>query len=63
MGDKNIDMLAKQCEAYRKFTTLIKPIGLCQLIKNPTKFSAIRNSLLDICITDLYNGVVFVILI
>ena len=52
MGDLNIDMLDKQSDAYRKFTTLIKPMGLRQLIKNPTRFSAARDSPLDLCITN-----------
>ena len=44
-------MLDKQCEPFRKFTTLIST-GLCQLIKNPTRFPATRNSILDICATS-----------
>ena len=52
MGDVNIDMLDKLGEAYRKITTFTKSMGLCQLIKNPTRYSTARNSLLDICFTN-----------
>ena len=45
-------MLDKRCESYRKFTTLIKSLGLYQLIKNPTRYSTTRNSLLDVCVTN-----------
>ena len=51
MGDVNIDMLDKQCESHRKFTTLVKSLGLYQLIKSPTRYSTTRNSLLDVCAT------------
>ena len=52
MGGINIDMLDKQTESYRKFTTLTKSAGLCQLIKDATRYSTVRNSLLDICVTN-----------
>ena len=52
MGDMNIDMADKQSEACRKLVDFIKPLGLCQLIKKPTRFSATKNSILDICITN-----------
>ena len=52
MGDMNIDMLDKQCESHRKFSTLIKSNGLCQLIKTPTRYSTTKNSLIDICATN-----------
>ena len=52
MGDMNIDLLDKQAEAGKKLINTIKPYGLCQLIKNPTRYSTMKNSLLDIFITN-----------
>ena len=52
MGDMNIDMLDKNNEAGKKLMNSIKPFGFCQLIKEPTRYSPIKNSLLDIFITN-----------
>ena len=35
MGDMNIDLLDKNNDAGKKLMNLIKPFGLCQLIKKP----------------------------
>ena len=45
-------MSDNQNEARRKFINLIKSMGLCQLIKTPTRFSATTNSILDVCVTN-----------
>ena len=45
-------MSDNQNEARRKFINLIKSMGLCQLIKTPTRFSATKNSILDVCVTN-----------
>ena len=52
IGDMNVDMIDKQNEAYRKLIELTKPIGLRQLIKQPTRYSNARDSILDICFTN-----------
>ena len=52
MGDMNIDLLDKNNEAGKKLLNLIKPYGFCQLIKEPTRYSSDKNSLLDIFITN-----------
>ena len=52
MGNMNIDMADKQSDVYRKIVNFIKPLGLCQIIKQPTRFASTKNSILDICITN-----------
>ena len=52
MGDMNIDLLDKNNEAGKKLVNLIKPYGLCQFIKEPTRYSTNKNSLLDIFVTN-----------
>ena len=52
MGDMNIDLLDKKSDASKKLINLIKPFGLCQLIREPTRYSKEKNSLLDVFITN-----------
>ena len=52
IGDINIDMSDKQNESQRKFVNFFKPLGLCQIIKSPTRFSTTKNSILDVCVTN-----------
>ena len=52
LGDMNIDMSDKKSEAYTKIMNAIKPQGLCQLIRHPTRYSNTKNSILDLCITN-----------
>ena len=52
MGDMNIDLLDKNSEVGKKPLNFIQPYGLCQLIKDPTRYSAEKISLLDIFITN-----------
>ena len=52
MGDMNIDLLDKRSDTSKKLINLIKPFGLSQLIKEPTRYSKDKNSLLDVFITN-----------
>ena len=52
MGDFNIDMLDKKNCFTKKLLDFIKPFGLHQLIKSPTRYSKDKNSLLDNIFTN-----------
>ena len=52
MGDVNIDFNDKKDAATKKIISLIKPYGLSQLIKQPTRFSRDKDSILDVFITN-----------
>ena len=52
MGDINIDMLDKKNISTKNLVELIKPFGLRQLIKTPTRYSKDKNSLLDVIFTN-----------
>ena len=52
MGDFNIDMLDKKSPTTKKLLDLIKPFGLRQLIKHPTRYSKDKNSSLDQIFTN-----------
>ena len=52
MGDFNIDMLDKKNASTKKLLDFIKPFGLYQLIKSPTRYSKDKNSLLDNIFTN-----------
>ena len=52
MGDFNIDTLDKKNDSISKLLHMIKQHGLRQLIKEPTRFSANKNSLIDLLITN-----------
>ena len=55
MGDFNIDFLDKKDAKCKKLLDLIKPLGLRQLIKEPTRLTMERNSCLDLFITNCDN--------
>ena len=55
MGDFNIDFLDKKDPSHLKLYELIKPLGLCQLIKEPTRLTLNRSSCLDLFITNCDN--------
>ena len=55
MGDLNIDFMDKKDAKCRKLLDLIKPLGLRQIIKEPTRLTQGRNSCLDLCITNCDN--------
>ena len=55
MGDLNIDFLDKKDPKCIKLIELIKPLGLRQLIKSPTRLTVERNSCLDLFITNCDN--------
>ena len=59
-------MSDKQNPNCRKLVDLIKPMGLCQIIKQPTRYSNTKNSILDLCITisinSIFSEVAYVIL-
>ena len=52
MGDVNINFMDKQHITTKKMISLIKPYGLNQIIKDPTRYSKSKNSLLDVFITN-----------
>ena len=52
IGDMNIDMSDKHHIACKKIIDLTQPIGVRQLIKQPTRYSSTRNSILDVCFTN-----------
>ena len=52
MGDFNIDFMEKTNANCKKLMDLIKPLGLRQIIKNPTRLSANKLSCLDLLITN-----------
>ena len=52
MGDFNIDFIEKGNQATSKLIDCIKPFGLRQLIKEPTRYSRAKNSCLDLFITN-----------
>ena len=55
MGDFNIDCLDKKDPKCKKLMDLIKPLGLRQLIKEPTRPTIDRSSCLDLFITNCDN--------
>ena len=55
MGDFNIDFLDKKDGKCKKLLELIKPLGLRQLIKEPTRPTLNRSSCLDLFITNCDN--------
>ena len=55
MGDFNIDFLDKKDSKCKKLIDLIRPFGLRQLIKEPTRLTFDRNSCLDLFITNCDN--------
>ena len=52
MGDLNVDMLDKKNIFTKKINDFIKPFGLRQLIKTPTRYSRDKNSMLDVIFTN-----------
>ena len=48
----NVDMGDKKNPSTRKIIELMKPFGLCQLIKIPTRYSSAKNSTLDVIFTN-----------
>ena len=52
MGDYNIDVLNKKDVATIKLLDMIKQLGLRQLIKEPTHYSAIRDTCINLFITN-----------
>ena len=52
IGDINIDMLDKKNSYTKRVIELMKPFGLRQLVKTPTRFSNDKNSLLDVIFTN-----------
>ena len=52
MGDFNIDILDKNNANRKKLLDLIKPLGLRQIIKDPTRLSPQKNSCIDLLITN-----------
>ena len=52
MGDLNIDMLDKKNISTKRIIELLKPFGLRQLIKSPTRYSNDKNSILDVIFTN-----------
>ena len=52
MGDLNVDMLDKKNISTKKINDFIKPFGLRQLIKTPTRYSRDKNSMLDVIFTN-----------
>ena len=56
MGDFNIDFLDKNDTSYKKLLDLIKPLGLRQTIREPTRLANNRNSCLDLFITNADNS-------
>ena len=52
IGDFNIDFIEKGNQATKKLIDSIKPYGLRQLIKEPTRYSKAKNSCLDLFITN-----------
>ena len=55
MGDFNIDFLDEKDLKYTKIVEMIKPLGLRQLIKKPTRLTLDRNSCLDLFIMNCDN--------
>ena len=55
MGDYNIDFLDKKDPKSKKLLDMIEPLGLRQLIKEPTRLTLDRNSCLDLFITNCDN--------
>ena len=55
MGDFNIDSLDKKDPKCKKLLDLIKPLGLRQIIKEPTRLTCERSSCLDLIITNCDN--------
>ena len=55
MGDFNIDFLDKKDVKCKKLIDMIKPLGLRQLIKEPTRVTLDRNSCLDLFLTNCDN--------
>ena len=52
LGDFNIDIMEKGNENAKKFSNLMKQLGLNQLINEPTRYSANKNSGLDLIFTN-----------
>ena len=52
MGDINIDFNDKKHPATKKLSSFIKPYGLNQIIKNTTRYSKDKNSIIDVFITN-----------
>ena len=52
MGDFNIDVLEKNNPNHKKLIDFFKPLGLRQLIKNPTRPSLGKESCIDLIITN-----------
>ena len=55
MGDFNIDFLDKKDPKCKKLVELIKPLGLGQIIKEPTQPTINRGTCLDLFITNCDN--------
>ena len=55
MGDFNIDFLDKKDPKCKKLMELIKPLGLRQIIKEPTRLTINRGTCLDLFITNCDN--------
>ena len=52
MGDLNIDLLDKHNNLAKELVNRMKQVGLCQLIKDPTRYSQNKDSCLDLFFTN-----------
>ena len=55
IGDLNLDFLDNKVAGVKELKLLFKQFGLMQLIKEPTRYSPIRNSCLDLICTNSNN--------
>ena len=47
MGDLNIDIMDKNNNSVKELLNVTKQLGLCQLFKEPTRYSQDKDSCLD----------------
>lgn len=55
MGDMNINYLDKRCNQAKSLNNLGKQFGLVQLIKDATRVTLQKSTLIDICFTNMEN--------
>ena len=52
MGDFNVDYLDKRSKDYSELNTMMKSLGLKQIISSPTRHGRTKNSYLDLVFTN-----------
>lgn len=55
MGDLNINYLDKRCSQVKLLKSLEKQFGLLQVINEPTRVTLQKDTLIDLCLTNMKN--------